>query len=708
MQGGRRAEPRLPFIAPRQQVPPSSPQPGFASSNNPPTEGRRSRIPPRSKSGCWTCRTRKVKCDEARPECGQCQRLGHTCDYNPRVSFKDDTPRILERTQQVTTIGSHVWDPSAQDQEPRVRASEDVLPPFSTLTTDDERERKAESRDPGTFVVVANLTSFADLPEYRDESLGSVRRGSTYSEYEGDTDGQGSLSSSIVEEGDDPNVVILKTFEDPFRRVPTPLPYRPSAGLVSPAASLSSSYRQTLPRQENSHFDFSSMSLLDAARQGGKNAELLHHYRTTISPKIIGIWMSHGDEDMFEIQARDYPPVGHIFYIRAHNTDTTQLFHAMMALSALSIAHKKDSHDANALEHYQQVIPALQTTVQSSQDSYSDGALLTHLVLLFYEIAARESNMWQHHCDQLLRIISMRRQAQSVDHFDFIIWMIYCIDVYALLSASGTGMFVEVVLKQNMLPLPERCLLPERTGQPQVIQPEEQAYFPGVITINQEIVLIALQVGRLGRTLRAEARQRHFGESSHLLDNNYNMERYNQVQVLHQVLRDSRLKWSSQFPDYWTWLRTPEHLPPRVFEWVEHSYLLFRVCILYTHTSMYSGQPNDLDPNAEAQISTCCAEILHAVSIILSKERFDIRFIVFPLFMTGFCTRNSAEKDTALRFMIEVENQGYGGSTDNARRLLQTIYEKQRIAVMQTGNANDVDWIDEMERSGNRLIFYGL
>jgi len=123
---------------------------------------------------------------------------------------------------------------------------------------------------------------------------------------------------------------------------------------------------------------------------------------------------------------------------------------------------------------------------------------------------------------------------------------------------------------------------------------------------------------------------------------------------------------------------------------------------------MYSGQLNDPEPDTEAQINVCCAEILHAVSIILSKERFDMRFIVLPLFMAGFCTRNAAEKETALRFMMEIEKNGYGGSTDNARRLLQTIYEKQRLAVMQMGNANSVDWIDEMERSGQRLIIYGL
>jgi hypothetical protein len=161
--------------------------------------------------------------------------------------------------------------------------------------------------------------------------------------------------------------VILKTFEDPFRRAPTPLPYRPN---VSPAISVASSHRQTLPTQDSSHFDSRTMSLLDAARQGGNDTELLHHYRTTISPQIIRIGKSLGDEDMFEVQAREYPPVSRSIYSRRLITDTWQLFHAMMALSALSIAHKKGSHTANALEHYQQVIPALKTTVQSSQDSY--------------------------------------------------------------------------------------------------------------------------------------------------------------------------------------------------------------------------------------------------------------------------------------------------------------------------------------------------
>ncbi|KAL4812154.1 fungal-specific transcription factor domain-containing protein [Aspergillus spinulosporus] len=38
----------------------------------------------RSRNGCWTCREKKVKCDERRPKCIRCLRLGRHCDYVPR------------------------------------------------------------------------------------------------------------------------------------------------------------------------------------------------------------------------------------------------------------------------------------------------------------------------------------------------------------------------------------------------------------------------------------------------------------------------------------------------------------------------------------------------------------------------------------------------------------------------------------------------
>jgi len=119
MQDDKRGEPsrktpRLPTIAPKDNQTSSA---GSSRSGriSAPTVPPRARLPPRSRTGCWTCRTRKVKCDEGRPVCGQCSRLGHTCDYNPRLSFRDDTSRVVERMQDVTTAGSFIWDRKYND-----------------------------------------------------------------------------------------------------------------------------------------------------------------------------------------------------------------------------------------------------------------------------------------------------------------------------------------------------------------------------------------------------------------------------------------------------------------------------------------------------------------------------------------------------------------------------------------------------------------
>lgn len=98
---------RLPIIAPKDDVSSSASSSRSGHHSSIPT---RARLPPRSRTGCWTCRTRKVKCDEKRPVCGQCSRLGHVCDYNPRLSFRDDTQRVVERMQEVSIIGSSIWD----------------------------------------------------------------------------------------------------------------------------------------------------------------------------------------------------------------------------------------------------------------------------------------------------------------------------------------------------------------------------------------------------------------------------------------------------------------------------------------------------------------------------------------------------------------------------------------------------------------------
>src|SRR5271167_2090875 len=44
------------------------------------------------------CKTRKVKCDEARPICVNCQRQGETCDYSIRLNWEGRGKKKVEVT----------------------------------------------------------------------------------------------------------------------------------------------------------------------------------------------------------------------------------------------------------------------------------------------------------------------------------------------------------------------------------------------------------------------------------------------------------------------------------------------------------------------------------------------------------------------------------------------------------------------------------
>ncbi|KAH8707812.1 Aspercryptin biosynthesis cluster-specific transcription regulator atnN [Beauveria bassiana] len=49
--------------------------------------GSGQRIFSRSRTGCRTCRLKKVKCDEARPQCQRCRRLRRFCDYSNQTEL---------------------------------------------------------------------------------------------------------------------------------------------------------------------------------------------------------------------------------------------------------------------------------------------------------------------------------------------------------------------------------------------------------------------------------------------------------------------------------------------------------------------------------------------------------------------------------------------------------------------------------------------
>ena len=58
-----------------------------------------------------------------------------------------------------------------------------------------------------------------------------------------------------------------------------------------------------------------------------------------------------------------------------------QLYHAILALSALIFAYQERAQPVYAHERYQKVLELLK-----NEDAASDGSFLTHFVLLLYEV----------------------------------------------------------------------------------------------------------------------------------------------------------------------------------------------------------------------------------------------------------------------------------------------------------------------------------
>src|SRR5438045_1385580 len=123
---------------------------------------------------------------------------------------------------------------------------------------------------------------------------------------------------------------------------------------------------------------------------------------------------------------------------------------------------------------------------------------------------------------------------------------------------------------------------------------------------------------------------------------------------------------------------------------------------------MYPAQATHPEPVACGEIATCVVEILRLGSKIVSTQRFQLQFIVFPLFMAGFASVDTADKMRASELMGALEQQSIGQNTCTIRQLLHDVYEAQNMMMMSTGSQAEVDWVQIMIGRGLQVVNFGL
>ncbi|KAL8949324.1 MAG: hypothetical protein Q9222_004563, partial [Ikaeria aurantiellina] len=543
----------LPTIAPNKRK--ASPSVDSSRHSSPTSKSgssvSKSRLPPRSRFGCWTCRTRKVKCDEARPKCSPCTRLGHRCDYNPRLSFKDDTPRVVEKMQHLTGQSKGVWDQLLSrlyDSQLAKHPKHDFLPPFSRLTNDEDREKKAEFRPPGSYNVIVTPNSLAQLEEYKagqDDENVPVTSGSKSSR--ASTTGLASpdLEANVIT-FKDPDTVILRVFEDNTKKTSSPTSPASRFGISSPSSLTSPSSNHYYQRPDT--FMLASQqtpppsSPFEITPQDPRDWPLICHYRNILSRHLFQVHRGSSapplaagaffTQELFERTVATFLP----------------LYHALMALCALGIAHRSGIQNLDSLQHYQQALPSLQKTLRSPEDLSSDGALLTHFILLLYEIAAvapRGSNLWSQHVNQLLRIFVLRSEMYETEPYSFLLWWVCNIDTHALICGTSNGELVEAMLQYNMFPTADNVVQLNGSGECYDPLTEEAHSMPAVLEFNRKIEILTCRLGLLRRDLHREAD--NFARQGLKMTKADRMERQRRVADIQHALRRT---WTEQMPPY--------------------------------------------------------------------------------------------------------------------------------------------------------------
>lgn len=235
--------------------------------------------------------------------------------------------------------------------------------------------------------------------------------------------------------------------------------------------------------------------------------------------------------------------------------------------------------------------------------------------------------------------------------------------------------------------------------------PTEEAYFPDFNELGQDVTLLALQIGETSRHLRASLKREVDASDSPISDNVLRHEDSTRIEETWDSVARCQ-NGQIQIAQYFTNGRVS--LPPLAKTYVYYIYLNFRSCLIYKHTSMFPGQLKYLSPSSDEEVSTCAKKILEAARYVTLEDHFSKSSLVLPVFVAGVASKVAEDKTLALDYMKSLELGSCEGGIENARRMLESIYQKQHLANMQFGDATSVDWVEEIERSGKPLFLFGM
>lgn len=395
---------------------------------------------PRNKSfsGCWTCRAKHIKCDEAKPSCNRCQNAGIECEgYGVRISWasvrnpatfkgrtrRKSTRRASERLRQsrdLETVGEAPSEPE-QDASPIGDLGEDAI------------DRDVVSEDP-SYDVHPDLT-----PETPTTTTPS------------NLNQQSSLDQDTFT--DHLNTRIFHSYELLRQGLTTGPPYA-SLSTIQPQLPLLQ-IGQNFVQSPNAQDDINTSTPLSMAdistdslslpgvtgqvshassplNTGGRVRKVKRHIDILPNPGLQCELMQHWTLNLCD----SLNPVPGVFNpmrtammpiaLEGSRTDAekstgaTSLFHFICSASAFHLAKKRETQEARrnlenvALEHHNIAITHLAQNIRHSKDGAHCVALLAAIIIcIMNEAVTLPTSFWRLH---------FRGAVEWVNHIDPQVW----------------------------------------------------------------------------------------------------------------------------------------------------------------------------------------------------------------------------------------------------------------------------------------------
>ncbi|KAL2059982.1 hypothetical protein VTL71DRAFT_9804 [Oculimacula yallundae] len=609
---------------------------------------------------------RKVKCGQEMPTCFNCRRLGLTCERRQQYRLKDVTLEIRQSICSTTSERGTVWDPSS---------------PRSSVIQSEEgvdytaAENIAAQELPGSYFINATPDNLFEI--CKDDEISE-------------------LTSSLGP------VVFDRSAPRKDKNVTT-------SDISSAAASTVGSLAKHFERQGINLTDKQKqLSMFEIALVQSRDLQYYNHYRNVVVYKCVyrPPYFFHIDVCSMQVNSRIPASLKPFCHDKTETEDTFEraaavfrpLYHAMLALSALSFAHRERLDRVDALEHYQQAVSGL----RKHPGPESVDLIYTHYFLLLYEVAACENgqaNIAFTHMSQLVRLIGWflktSRMTPNV--------------VFSDVTCSPCTEITVELITSSTLYLDAYNLWFGRQIQPMTPDAILIGLFNAVENGNAHvgsahgIEKLALILPKL--LIRGGWAQFVVRELIRDLNTPSNGGRSDMAK--HFLTLDDKIN------DMHVWCQ--ENSPPVPLDIYDETYLkmpvpsqttfdsaqfTLRATSIYAHTAMYPSQRLNLSARRAAELDMCAQEIL-ALTRPRWGEILPIAAVnLMAIFVCGTIVSSFEDKEEVLAVLRRLGSGASGKGPTCAIKALKELYLEQQRVETAGGNQNSVDWLVYLKMRG--------